>query len=118
MCARWARFETIKWLPDLPDPVPEYFRAIEKISGASDERDASPQRARSRYPTRSKIRSVVAAARAAGIEVAGIRVWPDGSIAAFDGRLSVRSEHASVVDKFEGSAGAASRSEEWLDDDI
>ena len=35
---------------------------------------------------RMRVRQVVGAARASGIDVVGVRVWPDGSIAAFDTR--------------------------------
>jgi hypothetical protein len=41
-----------------------------------------------RYPGKVAIRHVVEAAKACGIDVAGIEVSPDGSIRAIDARLA------------------------------
>jgi nicotinamidase-related amidase len=82
-------------MPPLPEPGETYCRALEVMSSDQSPDDLfkkeeiAPRRPPARrpsYPTRAKIVAAVAAARAASIEVAGIRVWPDGSIAAFDSR--------------------------------
>lgn len=94
MKARWARLEKAAWLPDLPELSEKYCRALE----ATEEHESGPLprvssvtrgREHRRYASDSKIRSVVSSARAAGIDVAGIRAWPDGSVAAFDKRLAL-----------------------------
>lgn len=53
------------------------------------------------YPTRAKIAQAVEAARSAGIDVAGIRVWPDGSIAAFDARIGMGGDELEDDDQIE-----------------
>lgn len=88
MRERWARLEKAGPLPDLPEPGEKYFRAIETVSEVGEPaKQATTSRPRVGYPTQAKIRSVIASARSAGIDVAGVRVWPDGSVAAFDRRL-------------------------------
>lgn len=79
-------------MPSFPEPGEAYCKALSGLAfdmsrgDAMDESRSSTSRRRQSYPSRSKIVSAVAAARAAEIDVAGIRVWPDGSIAVFDQR--------------------------------
>ena len=91
MHGRWQRLHD--GMPKFPEPREAYCAALERmdegraIEEVVDESALLPPtrtRRRGSYPHRTKIVSVVASARAAGIDVAGIRVWPDGSIAAFD----------------------------------
>lgn len=90
MRSRWDRLRD--GMPDFPEPGEAYLHALKKLAfdGVHTEgiEETPPVRLRARpsYPTRSRIVSAVAAARAADIDVAGIRVWPDGSIAVFDRR--------------------------------
>jgi len=92
MRSRWDRLRD--GMPKFPEPGEAYCSALRAL--AFEPNDAAVTRAsrlkvvrqRPSYPPRSKISSVVAAARAAGVDVAGIRVWPDGSVAVFDPRCS------------------------------
>lgn len=88
IAARSNRLEGIEDLPELPVPSAEYTLALDR----ADDVGGGPghlliTRRKPSYPTRAKVVQAVQAARSAGIDVAGIRVWPDGSIAAFDARL-------------------------------
>lgn len=94
MRSRWDRLRD--GMPELPKPCREYRQAVERISAASDLDDwlgnelgaTGPARRAPAYAGRSQVVSAVAAARAAKIDVAGIRLWPDGSIAVFDQRAT------------------------------
>lgn len=93
MRGRWARLKKAAWLPDLPEPCDKYCRALGETAAPEAETvsralSIPKARERRRYATDAKIRGVVSSARLAGIDVAGIRAWPDGSVAAFDQRLA------------------------------
>lgn len=95
MQARWERLGGARNLPDLPVPTEKYLRALESIEDdpytAEGElkRRYSPTFPKQAYPSSAKVSRTVEAARAAGIVVAGIRVWRDGSIAVFDASSSM-----------------------------
>jgi len=96
--ARAARLKTYGKLPDLPWAPRGWPRVTgapprTQVVGASTAQahTSSPQPvavAGLRKTIRSRVHQVVSAARAAKIDVVGVRVWPDGSIAAFDARSS------------------------------
>lgn len=48
----------------------------------------APARLSARYPGAAAIKRTVVAARAAGVDVAGFRASPDGSIEVYDARLA------------------------------
>lgn len=95
MQERWDRLRGASNLPDLPVPTEKYLRALESVeddtSAAEGElkRRHSPAPSKQAYPSSARVCRTVEAARAAGIVVAGIRVWRDGSIAVFDASSSL-----------------------------
>lgn len=116
MLARWRRFN--ERMPDFPKPCAAYQAARSQL-GARKPKAAAPSaaatppvifraRARSSYASRSRIITAVSAARAAGIDVSGIRLWPDGSMAVFDSRLL-------ASDQSDGEDGVCLADEEEVD---
>lgn len=93
---RLARYKGLPELPPLPPgpwpaSTPHWEVGHSQFSATPD--PAAPQREAEvvsglKKTVRSRVKQVVSMARGAGIDVVGIRVWPDGSIAAFDGRSS------------------------------
>lgn len=74
-------------MPPLPEPCEAYCVALDgrkSVAGISLPAPAATLRPRRRSIAPSAVKRIVEAARAAGIDVAGVRIWPDGSIAAFD----------------------------------
>lgn len=58
----------------------------------------APAKFKARYPTKSKIEGLIAIARAAGIDVAGIEVSADGMIRVMEAR-AIPSEPQSLFDQ-------------------
>lgn len=103
MQARWDRMKAIADCPPLPEPGEKYCNAIvSQIEGANDpERaPATVRRAQrsSRYPSAARVARTINHVRQAGIQVSGVRVWPDGSIAVFDARYDPLSAPGSAED--------------------
>lgn len=110
MRSRWDRLRD--GMPNFPEPGAAYCAALRALAfdlgegDAMEEPEASKVRRRRSYPSRARIVSTVVAARAVGIDVAGVRIWADGSIAVFDPRSADQPPAKwSPASRFDGEAG-------------
>lgn len=93
---RLARYQGIPELPPVPPgpwptSMPHWKSGNVRDAIAPDPAVSQPEGvvvSGLKKTIRSRVKQVVSMAKGAGIDVVGIRVWPDGSIAAFDGRSS------------------------------
>lgn len=104
MQARWERMMAIEGCPPLPEPSEKYCSAIVNQVEAAHDPEGVPavvRRAKhsARYPSAARIARTIEHVRQAGLQVSGVRVWPDGSIAVFDTRCDPLNAPGSSEDR-------------------
>lgn len=104
--SRARRLKRYKNLPEFPEPTERTRKPIAPMPKANRSSQPALVRSAPGYPKAASIVRAVKAARKAGIAVAGVKVWPDGAIAAFDATAKVASS--------EDTGGAL----EWPDEPI